>query len=94
MRVIAFCPEWELLASKCFEIVSRLRSLRVEVDVRDVPSLGDLKFLKIENGLVRLPQIVVARNDHPVLVLGRDDIEHLSVEELVRRIINLISEVR
>ncbi len=93
MRVLVFCPDWELLAHKCSDIVTRLEQLRLRVEKRDMPSLNDLRLVKVEDGLVQLPQIIVLQNEDPVLIITREDLEKMSTDDIVAKIVKVLERV-
>ncbi len=91
MRVLIFCPEWEILYDKCREIYEKLKSMDIndgiKVELLDVPELAHLNIVKSENGLITLPQVLVlGDNKTVVLSIDRLTIAKEDVEKLVQTI--------
>lgn len=91
MKIIVFCPEWEVLYEKCVSIIDRLRSLSIDCELRTTITISDLKLLETYESIVKVPQIIILEDSKIVKRLSRDVIESNNVDNLVKLIVEYSS---
>ncbi len=91
MRIILFCPEWEVLYEKCVKIFEKLRTYYSNVFLINNLSVNDIRLVEVYECIVKLPQIVVTDDSKIIGRLSRDSISELDVDDIVRLILDSVS---
>ncbi len=85
-KVLIICPEWEVLHDKCIAIANSLRE-KVDTDLITEITLNILKYIKVDDGLVILPQICVLKDNASILILTREEIDRLDISDIINEIL-------